>query len=614
MNAKTEDIKSKLSIFDVLDHYRVKKASNRLYYCPIHEIGTKHKPSLMVANNTVKCMSPKYDCFHGNADVFGVIATKEKLNINSDFVAILKKACEILGMEYGLRHKLGLYDQIVQNQNSRNTQKPANFSANPLEKKHILYLESRGISIETAQEFSLKSRGEYILFPQICESQCKGYKGISIKKSEDGVSKIFFDKFATTPFWFEPKFYKNRHLIFLEGEKDYLRLYEELKRANMLEHYTLITTTHGAGSLPSSTKKLVERLTPTQISIFYDKDDAGSQGALKMAHYLSEFFQEIGVYSFPENKKNKYDVSDFLNDGNTIDDLWNLNKIIVKFSDNFNNPVGSSFLLKELVGAPPKENWLIEDFILSNKLACVIANGGVGKSWFLLQLAISIAGGKDFLKLKNPNPPTPVLYVSGEEDRDDIHRRTHAIKKSYRGDDIQQECNSNLSFVCVNGQDAVIARHTRMHELIKDFAKKNKGGLIILDPFIRFFNGDENNSTAVTRFIEILEDIVLSGTTLIFSHHTNKLLSTESSQNAARGSSAIIDATRWALVMHKISKSELNKYEFENHSSLNPDEIDNFINVEIVKCNSFCPKRKYFTLKRSIWGTLDIHQNTITLK
>ena len=59
-----------------------------------------------------------------------------------------------------------------------------------------------------------------------------------------------------------------------------------------------------------------------------------------------------------------------------------------------------------------KKDFIVDNFMKSSGIYCLVARPKVGKSLFGLQLAHSIANGTIFLGFKTN--PSPVLYISTE--------------------------------------------------------------------------------------------------------------------------------------------------------------------------------------------------------
>src|SRR5688500_8461627 len=77
-------------------------------------------------------------------------------------------------------------------------------------------------------------------------------------------------------------------------------------------------------------------------------------------------------------------------------------------------------------GPVPARKWLVDSWIPSGGNVCLLGgDGGVGKSLLAQQLATAVATGTQWLG--QPVLSGPVLYVSCEDDRDELHRRQAAI-------------------------------------------------------------------------------------------------------------------------------------------------------------------------------------------
>ena len=319
-------IKLQLKISNILQYYGGKctNRSSGSWWCIMHESGGKgagHKTPSLVAKDitgTATCMSQ--GCFESD-DIFGVIAKMENLDINNDFGEIKKRACEIAGISTDSYVNTPQTKQKKQSKNSLKENKIEELGV-----KHINYLQSMGISKETADFFNLKSRYDYILYPQVEKGEVVGYKGISITK-ENGKSKMFFEG-KKVNIWGNNYNTANKHLIFVEGEKDCIRLTEEIKKGGKEAEYNVFTITTGAKTVPQNIGEIVKGLNPKSISIIYDNDITGYEGSKKFAKTLTEAINSVSVYYFNQSNKEGYDVTDFLNEGSSFSDLWNLEKEI----------------------------------------------------------------------------------------------------------------------------------------------------------------------------------------------------------------------------------------------------------------------------------------------
>jgi len=288
-----QEIKRRLSLENLLEIYNVKKGHTaKTYHCPFHE---DKNPSFSITETGWKCFT---GC--GNGDQISFI---EKIE-NIHFEEALIKASSICNVDYEKKKGRPLLEE--------------------LQERHLKYLNDRGIKKETAKLFALKSKNDFILFPQKREDKITGYKAINfINKGmfvngSDKQSKLF------------PNYELQgvKFLIFVAGEYDCIYLTQKLLESN-LNDYRVVTSSTGEGSFPKDLERLKEFSSIEKFLIFYDHDDAGKKGALKLARELSDKIKKVvEIYSFPEEKKEKYDVSDFFNEGYSVEDLLLLEKQI----------------------------------------------------------------------------------------------------------------------------------------------------------------------------------------------------------------------------------------------------------------------------------------------
>ncbi|NCB64206.1 MAG: AAA family ATPase, partial [Clostridia bacterium] len=69
----------------------------------------------------------------------------------------------------------------------------------------------------------------------------------------------------------------------------------------------------------------------------------------------------------------------------------------------------------------------------AGKVAILSAPGGTGKSFFLLELGMSVAAGEPLIHGLTPNGSGPVKYISFEEDGIDLHNRLVSLFQTFGG-------------------------------------------------------------------------------------------------------------------------------------------------------------------------------------
>lgn len=258
----------------------------------------------------------------------------------------------------------------------------------------------------------------------------------------------------------------------------------------------------------------------------------------------------------------------------------------------------------------------VRAFIPRGIVGMLAGAGGVGKTHFLTQLAISVASGDMFLGKYLIQKIGHAFLALGENTEDDIHRLLRkTYKKMYPTAELQaskSDLCQRLATMSVMGMDAsLIDDRNKPTEFYGELLSELKGkepdagwDLIILDPISRFLGPRaETDNAAATQTMALLERmcIELKGKPLVlFGHHMNKsgVGGSVTDQTSARGSSAITDAVRWHANLEKIPVESTasqptkeyvpNKIKFRvvmsNHTAIPPAETltrDDFGNLTI---------------------------------
>jgi RecA-family ATPase len=138
-----------------------------------------------------------------------------------------------------------------------------------------------------------------------------------------------------------------------------------------------------------------------------------------------------------------------------------------------------------------------------------------GKSFLLMELAIAVAEGSEWLGMKCNSGD--VIYVNFELRRDDRIRR---IKKIYEANWMATEHPGRIHSLDLKGQAAPI--EALKSKLIRSVAKY-RPTMIILDPVYKIMIGDENNARDVSEFCNVLDAIcVETGAAIVYCHHHSK--------------------------------------------------------------------------------------------
>jgi RecA-family ATPase len=151
--------------------------------------------------------------------------------------------------------------------------------------------------------------------------------------------------------------------------------------------------------------------------------------------------------------------------------------------------------------------------------------GAVGKSILLMQLASATVLGCDWI---NTLPQVgPVIYLSCEDDEDEIRRRLEAITSHY-GSTRTALMEDGLTVYDFVGKDATLGqpdrsdhiRPTPLFEKLKSHAVSIRPILIIIDTVADVFAGNENNRAQTRQFISLMRGIAVeSGAAVVLASH-----------------------------------------------------------------------------------------------
>lgn len=220
--------------------------------------------------------------------------------------------------------------------------------------------------------------------------------------------------------------------------------------------------------------------------------------------------------------------------------------------------------------APPPRQYVIDGFLPKRIVAGMIAAGGSGKSYTALHIAMSVASGSALFGRYIPTKPMPVVYVTGEDDVEEMHRRINRITANFPTS-IKGAISKNFNVIDFadafelftikppHGETQITLVPERICKSIAE--RFDEVGLVIIDPISRFRGGDENIAADTTRFVQALQQVRdRLNTAVLCIHHANKGAKANGiSQNNARGSSALIDGLRLVFELNVLSPEETKK-------------------------------------------------------
>lgn len=244
------------------------------------------------------------------------------------------------------------------------------------------------------------------------------------------------------------------------------------------------------------------------------------------------------------------------------------------------------------------------DFVLPGlmpgALGLLVGIGGTGKSFLALETAISLSVGRAIAGGLFPaSPPGRVVYLAGEESDRLLAER---LRGTLDLDGRSRLDPKNLILLPLAGQDCRLVSQGAPTDLLSELKERAQGArLIIIDPIRRFHDGDENDSSAVTRLVVVLESLAKhTGAAVLALHHANRASASDGgSQHASRGSTALVDGARWQLNLSVMDEKTAAAHGFTETERLS------HIAADIAKSN-YLPPRGRSWLKRHLGGGLGL--------
>jgi RecA-family ATPase len=230
-----------------------------------------------------------------------------------------------------------------------------------------------------------------------------------------------------------------------------------------------------------------------------------------------------------------------------------------------------------LFNVPPARRWLLrhptkegkpcapghgDGMFPLGKAGLLVADGGVGKTNALIELAICAIVGLPWLghfEIGVDAIGKRVLLVLAEEDEEELHRRAFNGARGMRLTDAQRRAvTDRLVVLPLAGQSIALVApgaDRRIHETAELAVLRTKlaedagngWGLIVLDPMARMAEGEiEASNDGATRAVQALESLCNApgNPAVVVSHHASQE-GVRTGSPSARGVTAIRNGFRW---------------------------------------------------------------------
>ena len=204
--------------------------------------------------------------------------------------------------------------------------------------------------------------------------------------------------------------------------------------------------------------------------------------------------------------------------------------------------------------AVPARQWLVDGLVPQKTVTLFSGDGGTGKSLLALQLAVAVSTERAWIG--NPVSKGRVIYISAEDDDDELHRRVDDI---LRAEGCSYSALAGLTLRSLAGEDALLAvdsqlalMKTALFEELDARAAEDTPALIVIDTLADVYPANESDRAKVRQFVGILRGLALKRkcAVMLLAHPS---LTGLNSGTGTSGSTAWNNSVRSRLYLSRIS-------------------------------------------------------------
>ena len=251
------------------------------------------------------------------------------------------------------------------------------------------------------------------------------------------------------------------------------------------------------------------------------------------------------------------------------------------------------YAIRNLVGKPEPQKFLVDGLIPMGKPGLLAASGGVGKSLSVIQLALRIACGGGRWWGKDVKEHGNVILFSAEDDIPEIHRRLDLLDPN--GARFKSKYDVYIFPVPEQKEPMILLKEEGVTQLAQELVEELQAiqdlKLVCFDPLQAFTTGNVSSSNEAGQLWgSYCANISarLNCCTLTI-HHLNKQGLTVDSDDSmvqrtsVRGASSLVDSIRFVLVMALASAEDCERICEEQHV---PYDRMAVVRGALVKSNS----------------------------
>ena len=212
----------------------------------------------------------------------------------------------------------------------------------------------------------------------------------------------------------------------------------------------------------------------------------------------------------------------------------------------------TSYLLKESLAMPRQRQLALVNRIVYDKSITLISGPAkIGKTFWVMQLMAALATGRPFLDKFGVETPGTSLHFTAELPKDHYDERW---LKHFEA--LYSSAQENIAFC----SEKAISIHND-YEAIVELIALRKPRLVIIDPWVRYNEADENDSTEMRNALLHLDRLIERfGVSFVIVHHSKKRSpeGLQDEMDAIRGSSVLRSYPNVNILLSRINAKDEN--------------------------------------------------------
>jgi RecA-family ATPase len=231
----------------------------------------------------------------------------------------------------------------------------------------------------------------------------------------------------------------------------------------------------------------------------------------------------------------------------------------------------------ELMKEASEVVWQVESILAKGAAMVVVADAGVGKTWFVLDLALAVDQG--LLWLGHFEVQQGKVLILDEENADALLRRR--LEKLLRAHEMAEDGSElGIEFLTGEGVNLSNAAYVAALDAVLD---KMRPDLVIVDALVRIHQGNENDAGEMARLFGIFKQWMKRyGCSFVFCHHQRKPgIAGNNPSSMYRGSSEIRAFVDTHLDLRRVRGDEKGVFIVEQAKSRYDEPLPAF-EVEVV--------------------------------